>query len=54
MTEDQLQAVVNQDAEHPKYCSALIQWLGGIVAMAGPAGEAVRFEVAQEMLSAAP
>lgn len=54
MTEDQLQAVFDQDAEHPEFCSAIIQWMDGVVAMDGPAGEAVRFEAAQAMLSAAP
>ena len=54
MTEDQFQAVVNQDAEHPEFCSGLIRWMDGLIAMEGPAGEAVRFETTQGMLSFAP
>jgi len=54
MTEDQLQAIFNQEASHPEFCAALIMFMDGVVAMDGMAGEAVRFEVTQGMLTAAP
>ena len=52
MTSDQLLVIGDQDAKHPEFCSAIIRWTDGVVAMEGPAGEAVRFEFTQTILTA--
>jgi hypothetical protein len=54
MTEGELQALINEDTSHPDFCSANIAFLEGAIAMGGSSGEAVRFEVSQQMLVAAP
>jgi hypothetical protein len=52
--EGQLQALFNEDIAHPEFCQAQIAFLQALIDMGGPSGEAVRFEVGQAMLTAAP
>lgn len=54
MPESELQALINEDPTHPDFCSAMIAFMEGAVALEGDAGEAVRFEIAQQALVAAP
>jgi hypothetical protein len=54
MSDGELQALLNLDAAHPDFCSAIIGYMEAIAELEGPAGEAVRFEVTQAMLTAAP
>lgn len=50
MTEEELQALINEDPSHPDYCTANIQFLEGAIVMRGAAGSAVRFDLSQQML----
>jgi hypothetical protein len=54
MTEDQMLLIYEQKASHPEFCSAVIRFMDGVVALEGTVGEAVRFEVTQLTLTASP
>lgn len=50
--EDQLQALFTQDASHPQFCQAQIEFLTAVIDLEGASGEAVRSEVSQAILVA--
>ncbi len=50
MSEDALDVLANGDPTHPDFCPASIAFLEGMIEMQSTAGEAVRFEILQEML----
>ena len=54
MPDDQLQALFNEDTSHPQFCELQIDFLQAVLDLEGPSGEAVRFEIGQAMLTAAP
>ena len=54
MTEERIVALVDQDHSHPEFCSAVIKFMDGVIALDGSAGEAVRFETAQQIMLASP
>ena len=54
MSEGQLQAVFNGDPTHPDYCSATIRFMEALINLEGSAGEALRFETMQAMLTGVP
>ncbi|MDO5758883.1 MAG: hypothetical protein Q4P24_15670, partial [Rhodobacterales bacterium] len=54
MPDDQLQALFNEDTSHPQFCQLQIAFLEAVIDLDGLSVEAVRFEVGQAMLTAAP
>ena len=54
MSDDQLQAVFNEDTSHPQFCQLQIAFFEAVMDLEGPRGEAVRFGVGQAALTAAP
>jgi hypothetical protein len=54
MTEPEANALINEDLSDPLYCSATIKLLNGYLAMEGPTGEALRYELVQGALTATP
>lgn len=53
-TEDQLMAFANGDTTHPEFCNMAIGFMDAIARIEGQAGERIRFEATQEMLTTVP
>jgi hypothetical protein len=51
---DRLLAVLNGDTSQPDYCEIIIAYMDGVANLKGAAGERVRFETAQLLLTAVP
>lgn len=54
VSQDKMQAIFDEDTSHPDFCTTTIAFLNAVAVMGGSAGEAVRFEAMQAMLTFAP
>lgn len=54
LSEDQMQALFNEDSSHPQFCQIQISFLDALIDLGGTSGEAIRGEILSAMLVAKP